>query len=345
MTKRLWIEADYFNKFQCKCGACKRSCCSSFVVPVSKKEYYKLLTLPCSKKLCDKIESCFVEPEFPTEDRYRLIAPNYLGDCPMLDENGLCMIHKELGPSALSSICNTYPRSLKQINNHFQANCSNSCEAVVELLFNQDKVNFVEAERNDEPNLFVKVSDDYSNMHIDFTNIIQDRNFPLNKRLEKICSHLNINPTNANCVGAFKEVANFIEKVSVNSPIYEDFITALRNRYTIDENGYRLFKEDEKQFEQNYPKWMIYFENVIVNHLYFVNVPYVDERLDKKDCTKGLCLLYGLMKIICSCLTLQDHSLEQLVYVVSDIFHLVEHTSFYYNAFVLIKDETSILNI
>ena len=116
MKKKLWIETDYFEDFKCKCGDCKRSCCSSFNVSISKDEYYKLITLPCSKELSDKINYSLIEPDFPTNDKYRVIGKNYLGDCPMLDESGLCMIHSQFGVDALPSVCKQYSRSLKKVN-------------------------------------------------------------------------------------------------------------------------------------------------------------------------------------------------------------------------------------
>lgn len=346
MAKNLWIETNYYDNFKCKCEKCKRCCCSGWLIPVSKKEYYKLLTLPCSKKLCDKIESCFVEPDFVTEERYRIIAPNYLGNCPMLDEDGLCMIHSELGPDALSLICKTYPRSLKKVNNNLQANCSNSCEAVVELLLKQDKLIFKQVERDDKPNIVIETDSDAYDLSIKFKEMIQDRNVPLNKRIGMICNYLNDDDKDSvDSINALKQIHDFVKTVSIDSQIYDDFINGLDQRYSLDENGLKQFKNDELLFETHYPKWMIYFENVLVNHLYYMNIPYVDERIKKQDCTEGLCLLYGLMKLICSCFTINDYSLDNLAYVISDIFHLVEHTSFYYNAHVLIKEETTLLNI
>ena len=346
MNKKLWIETDYFSQFKCKADKCKRCCCSGWVIPVSKKEYYKLLTLDCSKQLADKIESCFVSPDFPTEERYRIISPNYLGNCPMLDENGLCMIHKELGPEALAQVCNSYPRSLKKVNNIYQANCSNSCEAVVELLLSKDKLTFKAVESNDSPNIYVNTNEDLTSVAMYFTQIIQDRALPLNKRIGKIVHYLNNNDIDNNdSLFGFKQVLNFVTTVSVNSQIYDEFKEKLLSSYTLDEDGLNKYKQDELEFENNYPNWMIYFENIIINHLYYMDIPYVDSRINPKDCTEGLCLGYGLMKLICSCMTKQDHSLENLVYVISDIFHLVEHTPFYYNAHILIKDETSLLNI
>ena len=346
MTKKLWIETDYFDNFKCKCGACKRCCCTGWKISVSKKEYYKLLTLDCSAKLADKIESCFVNPEFQSDECYKVIAPNYLGNCPMLDENGLCMIHSELGETALASICKNYPRSFKKVNNVLQANCSNSCEAVVELLLKQDKLTFKTVQRSNDPNISIDTDSDMMAIHIMFTQIIQDRTLPLNIRIKKIVSYLNDNDIdNIDDLACMKQVQNFCKTASINSPIYEDFIKALDDRYTMDEDGVKTLRNDVKIFETNYPKWEIYFENILVNHLYYMNVPYVDERLKRQDATQGLCLVYALMKIICACLTINDKSLDNLAYVLSDIFHLVEHSPFYYNAHILIENETSLLNI
>ena len=70
-----------------------------------------------------------------------------------------------------------------------------------------------------------------------------------------------------------------------------------------------------------------------------------EDRLKKEDTTEGLCLLYALLKIICSACTIEDNSKEHLAMVIADIFHLVEHSPFYYNAHILIDNETTLLNI
>lgn len=346
MTTNKWIETDFFEKFKCKCGNCKHTCCNGWNINISKKEYYKLVTLNCSKELADKIESAFIIPNFPTDEEYRKIAPNYLGNCPMLDVNGLCMIHKELGPEALSEICKSYPRSYKEVNGVLEATCTNSCEKVIELIMQEDQLSFVEKSIDKEPNIIINTDADSFNLQKKYTNIIKDRSIPLNKRLQIIVDDLNNNETiNNDSLKAYLQVADYVNTFSVNSEIYDNIKNILTNRYDLNNNGLELFKKDEKQFETNYPKWEIYFENIIVNHLYYMNFPYVDNRLNKEDFTEGLCLLYALMKIICSVCTIDNHSNEHLASVIADMFHLVEHSPFYYNAHLLIKDETSLLNI
>lgn len=347
MTINRWLETDFFENFKCKCGACKHTCCSGWKIAVSKKEYYKLVTLDCSKQLADRIESAFIVPEYPTDEEYRKIAPNYLGYCPLLDENGLCMIHEELGPSALSEVCRSYPRSYKKINNTYEATCTNSCEKVIELLMDEDSLSFKTVENNINPNIVISLDEDVIEKQTLFTNIIKDRSIPLNTRIQKICNILKgvdeanvIDPLNA-----YLQVANFVNTFSINSEIYDNFKDILTKRYDLNTNGLTLFKKDENNFEQKFPKWMIYFENIIINHLYYMNVPYVDDRLKKEDTTEGLCLLYALLKIICSTCTIEDNSKEHLAMVIADIFHLVEHSPFYYNAHILINNETTLLNI
>ena len=346
MEKKLYIETDILENFKCKCGECKRTCCSGWKISICKKEYYKLSTLECSKNLSDKIQSSLVEPDFPTDEVYRLISPNYLGYCPMLDDNGLCMIHKELGPECLSEICRCYPRSYKKVNNVLQATCSNSCEAVVEQLLNIDSLSFKTVEKNNNPNITINIDDDIMALQLMFTNTIKDRSIPLNKRLNKIVNYLNNeDKENYDSFSAYLQVANFVKTVSINSDIYNNFLNILNDRYDLNKDGLKQFKEDEKQFELNYPDWQIYFENILINHFYYSSIPYVDNRIKRKDCTEGICLLYALMKIICSVCTINDHSKENLICTLSDIFHLIEHSSFYYNAHLLINDEASLLNI
>ena len=141
--KRLWYEADYFSKFACKCGDCRHACCKGWKIAVSENEYFRLIGLECSERLHEKLESAFCIPDFPTTGRYRMIEPDWLGQCHMLDTDGLCMLQKECGEGVLPEVCRVYPRSYKNENGNLQACCSSSCERVVEMLMEEDRLRFV----------------------------------------------------------------------------------------------------------------------------------------------------------------------------------------------------------
>ena len=165
----------------------------------------------------------------------------------MLDDNGLCMIHKELGPEYLSEICRCYPRSYKKVNNVLQATCSNSCEAVVEQLLNIDSLSFKTDEKNNNPNITINIDDDIMALQLMFTDTIKDRSIPLNKRLNKIINYLNNEDKgNYDSLSAYLQVVNYVKTVFINSDIYNNFLDILNDRYDLNKDGLNQFKEDKK---------------------------------------------------------------------------------------------------
>jgi Fe-S-cluster containining protein len=145
MTKKRIIVPDYYKDFKCKCGACRACCCEGWGITVSDNEYFTLIGTDCSKELRWRLDSAFCSLESPSPQRYALLKPNYFGKCRMLDESGMCMIHKECGEEILPLICKMYPRSV--LLDSDEGACANSCEAVLELLFaSKEKLSFYETE-------------------------------------------------------------------------------------------------------------------------------------------------------------------------------------------------------
>ena len=104
------IVPEYYARFSCKCSQCTCTCCSTWSIPLSLAEYFKLLSTPCSEALRKRLDRAFHIAESPTPERYALIAPRYDGTCPLLMENGLCMLHHECGAEDLAAVCRCYPR-------------------------------------------------------------------------------------------------------------------------------------------------------------------------------------------------------------------------------------------
>ncbi len=71
--------------------------------------------MECSEELNRRVQGAFVMPDFVSDDIYRYVSFNWLGNCPIQDK-GLCALHREKGEGYLPKICRLYPRSLKQIN-------------------------------------------------------------------------------------------------------------------------------------------------------------------------------------------------------------------------------------
>ena len=90
--------------------------------------------MECSEELNRRVQGAFVMPDFVSDDIYRYVSFNWLGNCPIQDK-GLCALHREKGEGYLPKICRLYPRSLKQINDTLFVSCSGSCEKVAEILY------------------------------------------------------------------------------------------------------------------------------------------------------------------------------------------------------------------
>lgn len=63
---------------------------------MSREEYFRLIGLDCSEDLHHRLECAFRMPEEPSPERFRLISPNWLGECPMRDSDGLCLLQKNV---------------------------------------------------------------------------------------------------------------------------------------------------------------------------------------------------------------------------------------------------------
>ena len=228
----LWLETDYFEKFRCKGGACRNSCCEGWRISVSMNEYFRLIGLDCSEKLHRRLEGAFVAPEYPTPEKFRQIAPNWLGKCPMHDENGLCMLHSECGEDALPEICRVYPRSLKKEGALNQACCSSSCEAVIEILFDESQLHFCLAQLPLRPEYAEDRPADMMKICAQCMWALQDRDVSLGERIRNICALLGCEGEfSGDDAAALHTVIEIMKAVAEESPGIRRFGTAAMEKY------------------------------------------------------------------------------------------------------------------
>ena len=85
------------------------------------------------------------------------------------------------------------------------------------------------------------------------------------------------------------------------------------------------------------------YENILANHLVYMNLPWVDDRLKPEQVRSGLCLTYAAMRAIGTAYTLERGSRDDLADALAGLFRLVEHSPFYFNAYVLVKQPACLL--
>lgn len=343
----LWLEADYFDKFQCKGGACRESCCEGWEIAVGMWEYFRLIGMDCAPEMHHRLECAFRVPEEPTPEHYRLISPNWKGACPMHDADGLCMLQRTCGADVLPEICRVYPRSLKEVAGQRKACCSNSCEAVVELLMRREKVSFRTAELSAAPECVMSPEWNVARICRACVERLQDRRIALNRRLAGVCSMLGGATAAVEDGWAEEGLHSLMDALSK----MQDAFDSLRHfgkralaRYGMGGKGaYQNYCEDVSAMEARFPDWAAWFENILVNHFFYEDVPCVDARLKPEDTCAGICAAYAAMRVVSAAYTAEAPTREDLADALAGIFRMIEHSAFYYNAWVLIQRPESML--
>ena len=86
----IWIVPEYYPDFKCKADRCRHTCCNGWRIPISFREYTRLIGMPCRRRLRERIDVAFCQPPEVSEERYALISHDWMGNCHLL-ENDLCI--------------------------------------------------------------------------------------------------------------------------------------------------------------------------------------------------------------------------------------------------------------
>ncbi len=131
---------DYYGHFRCLAGACPHTCCEKWEVVIDQEtaHLYAGVPGPLGEKLRAAMQvdgdgaSCF---------------PLAGGRCPFLDREGLCEIHRTLGPEATSLTCRAHPRFAEEYGPFREVSLCASCPAACDLLLGTDApLTFLEQE-------------------------------------------------------------------------------------------------------------------------------------------------------------------------------------------------------
>lgn len=119
----------FVSDFACVGSDCTAHCCNTWAIEVDKQTYKAL------KKHGDieirQLASSTFKLTRQSEKNYATIKMSSDGDCPLLDENNLCNIHKKCGPKLLPHLCQDYPRTPRWFGKHVEMSMAISCPEVV----------------------------------------------------------------------------------------------------------------------------------------------------------------------------------------------------------------------
>ncbi|MBQ4551828.1 MAG: flagellin lysine-N-methylase [Clostridia bacterium] len=195
MSKHVFSVPDYYPAFSCKCAACRQTCCKGWNISITMQEYFHLLGMNCSPALRRRLDTAFHPADHPEPHRYAVITPNWRGECPLLDEDGLCILQKECGENAMSGVCRYYPRTPKS---RFGYTCTltGSCERVLELLYDKkEPVHMIPLELTWDidlpaPDPNAQLMRAWQQLRLLAFDILQNRMLSLPARLETLSCHV-----------------------------------------------------------------------------------------------------------------------------------------------------------
>ena len=355
-----YLIPDYYDGFACKMGACRNACCEGWPISLSLEDYYRLTGSECSAELRRRLDTGLHIKLDPMPEAYAEIASRFDGSCPMHLEDGRCAIHEELGEELLSLVCRLYPRGVRQ-EYGYECSCANSCEAVLELLFQRDEpIEFISKEMAfDMPEALARsISFETlgreQEIRMWLIRKMQNQLLPMPQRLMAM-GHALRALDEALSTKDEQEVERLLQGKRRMHPlqpqemtqghldfglkIAEGMIALLDERSeSIRDYGkealayfgqsFADYVRAKEHFETVLPKWDIWFEHMLVNHMFFSRFPFQDRPVSLTDEFYALCAVYALLRFL-GIGHMHDRDDESaFVDVAAAVFRLVDHTAF-----------------
>lgn len=136
------LKPYYYDEFKCIGSECEDHCCKLWNIDIDKEIFYKYRKLNSDFGI-EINKNVKRNRKAKNDNEYGRIQLDSRGNCPLLDSNNLCTIHKELGEKYLSHTCKTYPRLGSKFNDLHELSLAISCPEVCrKVLLNKRGITF-----------------------------------------------------------------------------------------------------------------------------------------------------------------------------------------------------------
>lgn len=336
MTDKLeyqYTAPDFWTGFACKCGDCRRSCCEGWDISISEDEYFRLIGVDCLPQLRRRLDDAFYVPHDAAPERYAILNHNYLGDCPLRLENGLCGLQRELGEAVLPRVCRLYPRSIDAALS--EATLANSCEGVLEGFFHRDEPIRFEQVMLEEPALGVETRERLA-VRMRCIALMQDRRLNVRYRIASIGDEFNAaHPKSVPFAARLSVLLALAEIYSEISPSISEHCAnahAALADLAQEEYAQLAIRHDER-----FPMLGRVMEHTFVNHMFYEKFPYTAQADGVEEAFASLCGVYGFIRLLCVGNSQRLTSEAALVDMLGAAFRVVEHTRFDHNVDVVLR--------
>lgn len=135
----------FVDRFRCIGSSCEDTCCAGWTIHVDKKTYkaYRKDAVPALDQLMSNLERIDDSGSTDVYARIKTIGPE--ANCSAL-QDGMCVVHANLGESYLSHVCHSYPRTNRRMGGQVEQMITLSCPEAARLaLLAEDAMDFLEA--------------------------------------------------------------------------------------------------------------------------------------------------------------------------------------------------------
>jgi len=310
------------------------------------KEYYRLLGMRCTSKLRTKIDRALIINAVPSSECYAQISTDWHGLCKLHLEDGMCALQVEQGESQLPDVCRFYPRNAKQQSDSYECSCSNSCEKVVELLMDlKGTLGFEENDLLFSPEFKLNISSLRYESCKESVLMIQNRSLTLSERFFSLgnylkCPDLNSTKPN-NFYLTFQLMHLFDQYYESNRSINEYCVESqcyfcIKDKDKLSSHDLILMTEKynaaESHLEFILPNLPQVLEQLLVNHMFYINFPYTEGQEKDSDAFLSLVILYAFLRMNILGYMSDKSDPADLVNCLAAMFRMIEHSNFNYVA-------------
>ncbi len=325
---------DYFADFHCKCGECRHPCCDGWGINIDEHEYFTLLGIACSKRLRNKLDDAFVMNSPATKESFASIRPNYLEQCPMLDDDGLCLLQKEKGEDVLPLICRVYPRAVKKYGDLHEVCMSCSCEATVELLMKKSEPLTLGESLEKLPfdGLPVYEKDpEKDRMRHAVIAAMSDFSIPIEKRVGIVASIVASCPMKRSDdkKTALEKILSFIRTIERGSESMRTCADLSLGIFSGNEDPLPAYLAAEKHLYEVIPDLENVAGRIISNHLLYESFPYTPGCQSPDDALAAFLTALAMLKVLAVGAMAKTDDLSVFADTLAFANRFVEHSDYY----------------
>lgn len=270
-------------------------------------------------------------------------------------QDGRCAIHAEIGENVLPDVCRLYPRGVRT-QPEPECSLANSCEAVLELLYeHKSPIVFTRRAINVTPPAAKRLINFPTmgrevDIRLNLIACLQNRSLPIHtrflnlgftlKRIEEalkaqdadLLDSLLTKPYSEpsppeDASAGFDIIRRLILTLDEKSVSIKEYGEAALSYYGNDD-AYACFDAARQKFEAIFPDWQSFFENMLVNHIFFEQFPFQDRPDTLWREFIAISAVYSVLRFIAVAWVVNHPHKDGLIDVCAAVFRLIEHTSF-----------------